>query len=254
MDVLSLLAAVVAVALFPGGAYAAVTAAAAAMGGQLPSSGGRARGVAAGGWTASSSAAAVLLLFAAALVPLPGAPAATLPLDSGAPSNLLAALLLAGAGFAVGTPAPWSRPRVLAAAAGVAPLLVLAGSAATLSFPVVVSLPGRELAAARALAAVALLAAAPVLSRALDPGTPRGTRGLGVAVPALVAAVLLAPPGWADVRAPVAAAMVVAGVGLYGVLLGVGGRLLGTRAASFGAVAASVAAIAAITLSALASH
>jgi hypothetical protein len=209
MDVLSLLAAIVAVALFPGGAYAAAVAGGALAGGRLPP--------ARVPWSSVSVAAAVLLLFAAALVPLPGSPAAVLPLQTGAAANLLGALLLLGGGLALGTPARWTRARLAAGVAALAPLLVLAASAATLDFPVVVALPGRELAAARALAAAALLLAIPVLGRLADAEVPRGLRALHLAVPALVAAVLLAPPGWSGLPAAVAAALVFGGVVIYAV-------------------------------------
>jgi hypothetical protein len=244
MDVLSLLAAVVAVALFPGGAYAAAVAGGAAAGSRLPPT----RAL----WSSTSLAAAALLFFAAALVPLPGAPSATLPLETGAPANLLATLLLLAGGLALGTPPTWSRVRVAAGIAAVAPLLVLAAAAATLDFPVVVSLPGRELAAARALAAATLLFAAPVVGRPGDPTLPRGLRALSLAVPALVAAVLLAPPGWSGLQATVAAAMVAAGMVLYGGLTGVLARLL--RGSIPLAVLATGTAIASIVLTTVASH
>ena len=244
MDVLSLLAAVVAVALFPGGAYAAAVAGGAAAGGRLV--------VARVPWSSSSLAAAALLLFAATLVPLPGAPSATLPLETGASANLLAALLLLGGGLALGTPTQWSRARIAAGIAALAPLLVLAAGAATLDFPVVVGLPGRQLAAARALAAVTLLLAAPVLGCPADPALPRGLRALHLAVPALVAAVLLAPPGWSGLPAAVTAAMVAAGVAVYAGLVGLVARILpGPIPLAMFATATSIASI---TLTAVASH
>lgn len=244
MDVLSLLAAVVAVALFPGGAYAVAVAGGAAAGGRLAP--------ARAPWSSSSLAAAALLLFAAALVPLPGSLSATLPLETGASANLLAALLLLGGGLALGTPAEWSRTRIAAGIAALAPLLVLAAGAATLDFPVVVGLPGRTLGAARALAAVTLLLAAPALGRPADPALPRGLRALTLAVPALVAAVLLAPPGWSGLPAAVAAAMVAAGVAVYAGLAGLVARILPSAVAL--ATFAAFTSVASITLTAVASH
>jgi hypothetical protein len=244
VDVLGLLGAVVAVALFPGGLYAAAVAAAALPGTRMPA--------AQEPWTGSAVAAAVLLLSAAALVPLPDSPVLALPPGSGAPANLLAAMALGGAGFALGMPPRWPRTRLVAAAAAALPLLVLAASAATLSFPVVVALPGRELAAARALAAVALLLAAPVLTRVYDHCLPRGLRALGLAVPALFGAVLLAPPGWSNLAAPAAAALVVGGTVLYGGLVGALAVSLRRGAIVVGAYGAAGAAIASIVLIALA--
>jgi hypothetical protein len=246
VDVLSLLAAVTAVALFPGGLYATAVALAATTGGRLPR--------ASEPWTAGHAAGAVLLVCGAALVPLPGSPALVLPLQTGAPTNLLGALLLVGAGVALTAPPGWPRLRLVPAVAAAMPLLVLAASAATLSFPVVVALPGRELAAARALAAAAILLAAPVLVRVGDHCIPLLLRGLGIAVPALVAAVLLAPPGWSNLPAAAAAAMVVAGVALYGALLGAVVRLLRRRALLGAGAASCAAAIASIVLTALASR
>jgi hypothetical protein len=179
---------------------------------------------------------------------------AALPPGTGAPANLLGALLLAGGGLALGMPARWTRVRLVAAAAAILPLLVLAASAATVSFPVVVGLPGRRLAAARALAAVALLLAAPVLGRAYDFCLPRGLRALALAVPALFAAVLLAPPGWSGVPAAAAAALVAAGSVLYGGLVGAIALSLRRRAVPGGAYAAGLAAIASMILTALATR
>jgi hypothetical protein len=130
------------------------------------------------------------------------------------------------------------------------PLLVLAAEAATLSFPTVVGLPGRSLAAARALAATALLLAAPLLGRPDDVAVPRALRALLLAVPALVAAVLLAPPGWSNLPAAVAAAMTLAGVALYAAVLGAIRRALRGHGMPL-AVAASAAAIASIVVTAL---
>jgi hypothetical protein len=246
VDVLGLLGAVVAVALFPGGIYAAAVAVAALPGTRMPA--------AEEPWTGNTVAAAILLLCAAALVPLPDSPVIALPPNNGAPANLLAAMVLGGAGFAVGMPPRWSRARLLAGIAAAVPLLVLAASAATLSFPVVVALPGRRLAAARALAAVALLLAAPVLTRVYDHCLPRGLRALGLAVPALFAAVLLAPPGWSNLAAPAAAAMVVGGTVLYGGLVGLLAVTLRRRAIRAAGSGAALAAIASIVLTALAAR
>ena len=246
MDTLSLFAAVVAVALFPGGVYVAAIAGGVAAGGRLP----RAQG---SPWSPVTVAATVLLLFAAALVPLPGSPAQVLPLNDGAPANLLAALLLLGGGIAAGTAPRWSRWRVAAGTAAAAPLLTLAAGAATLDFPVVVALPGREPAAARALAAAAILLATPVLGPPADTTVPRALRALLVAVPALVAAVLLAPPGWAGLPAAVAATLVFGGAVVYAGAAGLLVRLLPRRTMPF-ALLASMAAIASITLTLLATH
>jgi hypothetical protein len=247
VDALSLFAAVVAVVFFPGGVYACAAAGGAAWAARLP------RATARSGWTPTAVAAATLLLFAAALTPLPQSPAGVLPTPNGAPTNLLAALLLAGSGLALGTAPRWSRSRVAAAAAAAVPALVLAAQAATLSFPVVVGLPGPRLAAARALAATAILLAIPVLGDLDDGSTPRALRALHVAVPALFAAVLLAPPGWSNIPAAAAAAMTLAGIALYAAVLGGLRRVLSGRELPLAAAAMS-AAIAAIVVTVLASR
>jgi len=245
MDALGLFAAVVAVTLFPGGVYACAAAGGAVVAGGVRGAGSR--------WTPAALGAAALLIFAAALVPLPQSPATELPGPGGAPTNLLAALLLIGGGIALGTAPRWSRLRVSAAMAAVVPLLVLAAQAATLSFPVVVGLPGPRLAAARALAAGAILLAVPALGGLRDESVPRGLRALQVAVPALVAAVLLAPPGWSNIPAAAAAALSLAGIAVYaGVLRTVLWALRGHTAPL--AIASVPAAIASIVVTALASR
>lgn len=245
MDVLSLLAAIVAVAVFPGGFYLGAVAGGVVAGARLP----RARAP----WSSAALGAGALLVFAAALVPLPGSPAAVLPIDNGARANLLAVLLLLGAGLGVGTEPRWSRARIAAGLAPLAALVVLAAHAATLDVAVVVGLPGNTLGAAHALAAVTLLLAAPVLARPADPGAPRGLRALGLVVPALLAALLLAPPGWAGLPAAVAAAMLAGGtVGYAAVATAVVRVLRGAEPPL--ALLATLTAIASIVLAAIASR
>lgn len=246
MDTVGLFAAVVAVALFPGGLYACAAAGGAAWAARL-------RPADARGWTPAALSAAALLLFAAALVPLPQSPAVELPGGGGAPSNLLAVLLLLGAAIALGSDPGWPRLRIAAAAAAAVPPLVLAAQAATLSFPVVVGLPGPRLAAGRALAATALLLAAPVLVRAGDPAAPRPLRALLLTVPALLAAVLLAPPGWSGIPAAAAAGLALAGVPLYAAIA-IGLRRVTRHHDLPATTAACAAAIAAIVVIALVSR
>ncbi len=246
MDTLSLFAAVVAMTLFPGGVYACAVAGGAGWAARL-------RGTAHQGWTPAALAAAALLLLAAPLVPLPDAPAVELPAGGGAAVNLLGAMLLLGAAVALGTAAEWPRTRIAAAAAAAAPLLVLCAQAATLSFTVIAGLPGAGLAAGRALAAVALLLAVPVLARIEDARTPRPLRALLVAVPALVAAPLLAPPGWSNIPGAAAAALTVAGVALYAAVVAALRRLAREHDAPF-AAASILAAIGAIVVTVLASR
>src|SRR5258708_1563500 len=157
MDVLSLLAAIVALTVFPGGFYLAAVAGGVAVSARLPA----ARAL----WSPAALAAVALLVFAAALVPLPGAPSAVLPIDSGAPANLLAILLLLGSGLALGTAPRWSRARAAAGLAALAPLLVLAAHAATLDVSVATGLPGPGLPVAPAQSAATPLPAPPLPGR-----------------------------------------------------------------------------------------
>jgi hypothetical protein len=95
-------------------------------------------------------------VLAAALLPLPGSPAISLPGRSGPTPNLLGMLVLLAAAVALTGPPRWSRRRLLLAAVATVPALVLAASAATFSLPVIVGLPGNRLALARDLAALVL--------------------------------------------------------------------------------------------------
>jgi len=249
MDALGLFAAVVAVTLFPGGLFACAAAGGAALAAGF---GGRRRPVD-NGWTPAAFAAAALLLFAAALVPLPQSPALELPAPGDAPTNVLAVVLLAGGGVALGTVPRWPRSRIAAALAACVPLLVVAAQAATLAFPVVVGLPGPRLTAGRALAAAAILLAVPGLAEPDEATVPVLLRALLLAVPAMVATVLLAPPGWSGLPAAAAAALTLVGVALYGGVVRVALRALHGKTLHLSGVACA-AAIAAIVLTVLASR
>jgi hypothetical protein len=154
VDPVTLLAAVVALVAFPGGAYTL------AAGGLAM----RATGPPAlrpSPWTAAHLTGCVLLLTAAALIPLPGAPTAVLPSD-GAPANLTAAVLLAGAGV-VCTIGGGGALRLLAAVTAATPLLALAVAASSLSLDSVTALSGARFGAARWLAAGVVVVLAPLL-------------------------------------------------------------------------------------------
>ena len=230
MDVLGLLAALVAVIGFPGGAYTVAAAGVAARLGRMPPSHVR--------WPAPAYAATVLVVAACALLPLPGSPALHLPSGSGAPANLLGIQLLLGAAIVLVASPQWTWPRLLAAAAVAVPPLVLAAASATFDVTVLVGLPGRAVGAARLLAALALLLGAPHLAQPGDLAVPRTARALLLAAAGLLATALVLPGA-----GPGLPGVVIAGVGL-GVAAGLGlaASTLGPRVVS--APAAGLAALA----------
>jgi hypothetical protein len=206
MDALALLSAAVAVLLYPGGAY--VVGAGLLAGGR--SAAGRAR------WTAPAAGGAACALLAAALLPLPGSPAISLPGRSGPTPNLLGMLVLLAAAVALTSPPRWSRRRLLLAAVATVPALVLAASAATFSLPVIVGLPGNRLVLARDLAAAAVLLAAPLLVPD-DPGsTPPPARALVLGVVVLAGMSLWVASALPRLPGVGAAAVVLAAVAVHG--------------------------------------
>ena len=210
MDTLALLSAAVAVLLYPGGAYLA---------GAGLLAGGRAV-VAPARWTAPAVAAMACAWFAAALLPLPGSPATSLPGGSGPTANLLGILLLLAAAVALAGPQRWSPGRLLLAAAVAVPALVLAAAAATFSLPVIVGLPGGRLGLARDLAGGAILVAAPLLlpdEPATGPAAVRTpARVFVLAVVVLAGMSLWVPAALPRLPGAGAAAVVLAAVALHG--------------------------------------
>src|SRR5207302_1641888 len=89
----------------------------------------------AGGWP--PVAAAACAVFAAALLPLPGSPATSLPGRTGPTANLLGMLLLLAAAVVLTGPPRWPARRLVLAGAATLPALVLAAAAATFSLPVI---------------------------------------------------------------------------------------------------------------------
>jgi hypothetical protein len=129
MDPLGLLLEVVALAVYPGGLFLAalawITFRGAGLARDAPLD---IRGL----------AAVVAAVVAAAMAPLPGTPAASLPPDGGATPNLIAAVLLIVVAGALVAPEPWSRRRrVLVAFGGIA--IVLRSGVAGVARAVVVA-------------------------------------------------------------------------------------------------------------------
>jgi hypothetical protein len=206
MDPLGLLAAVVAVLVYPGGTYLAAAALLAA---------GRSA-LAPARWTAPAAAGAACAALAAALLPLPGSPAVGLPDRSGPAPSLVPLLVLLGAAVALTGPAHWTRQRVALAMATTLPGLTLAASAATFSLPVIVALAGTGAAAARDLAAAALLLAAPHLLPEGAGEPPALARALVLGVLVLAGMSLWLPAALPDLPGAVVAALLLAAVAAHG--------------------------------------
>ena len=101
MDPVGVLAAAVALAVYPGGLFLGLAAAAVAS----PAQRWRPRG-----WTPTAVAGIVGAGLAAALLPLAGAPATALPGSGGeAQTNLLAVELLLAAAVVIAVPGSWTR-------------------------------------------------------------------------------------------------------------------------------------------------
>jgi hypothetical protein len=240
MDALALLSAAVAVLLYPGGAYLA--GAALLAGGRAAASPAR--------WTAPAAAGVVCAGLAAALLPLPGSPAISLPGRSGPAPNLLGMLVLLAAAVALTGPVRWSPPRLLVAAAAAVPALALAAAAATFSLPVIVGLPGTRLALARDLAAVAVLLAAPLLLPDEPGASPPPARALVLGVVVLAGMSLWVPAALPRLPGAAAALVVLAAVALHGRLA----PGLGRHAARQATAVAAAAALAAVVLGAVAAR
>jgi hypothetical protein len=236
MDTLALLSAVVAVLLYPGGAYLAGAAVLACGRAAVPVR-----------WTAPGAAGVVCAGLAAALLPLPGSPAISLPGRSGPSPNLLGMLVLLAAAVALTGPVRWSRPRLLVAVAATVPALALAAAAATFSLPVIVGLPGTRLAIARDLAAVAVLLAAPLLLPDEPGASPPPARALVLGVVVLAGMSLWAPAALPNLPGAAAALVVLAAVAAHGRLA----PALGRRAARQVSAVAAAAAVAAVVLGAV---
>jgi hypothetical protein len=210
VDPLGLLLEVVALAVYPGGLFLAVMAWIASRGAGLP------RGAP---LDPRGCAAIAIAVVAAAMAPLPGTPAASLPPPGGATPNLVAAVLLMVAAGALVAPAPWSlRRRLLIAFGGIA--LVLLGLVATsFSTTDISGSPGRLDDAARILAVAAVLVAMPILVK------PQLATGSSVARATVVAASLevvlaiIIPPAQQWPVAPLWVVGLVAAVTVYALLL-----------------------------------
>ncbi len=210
MDPLGLLLEVVALAVYPGGLFLAVMAWITSRGAGLP------RGAP---LDPRGCAAIAIAVVAAAMAPLPGTPAASLPPQGGATPNLVAAVLLVVAAGALVAPAPWSlRRRALIAFGGIA-LVLLGLVAASFSTTDISGLPGRMDDAARILAVVGVLVALPMVVKPQREGGSAAARAAVVAASLEVVLAIVIPPAQQWPVAPLWVVGLVAVTAAYAVLL-----------------------------------
>jgi hypothetical protein len=213
MDPLGLLLEIVALAVYPGGVFLAVMAWITYRGAGI----GRGARLDVRALAAIAAADA-----AAAMAPLPGTPAASLPPPGGATPNLVAAVLLLAVAGSLVAPQPWSRRRlVLAAFAGIS--IVLLGLVATsFSSTDIAAAAGRAGATARVLTVIAVLLALPVVVKPQGSGPPAVARATVVAATVEVVLAVAVPPAQQWPVAPLWVVGLVAAVVVYGLLLRLG--------------------------------
>ncbi len=237
MDPLGLLLEIVGLAVYPGGLFLAAMAWVTFRGAGLP------RGTA---LDARGLAAIAAASVAAAMAPLPGTPAASLPPPGGATPNLAAATLLVVVAGSLVAPGPWSlRRRALVAFGGVA--LVLLGLIATsFSSTDISGAPGGAALAARILAVIGVLVALPLV---LQPHSEMGSVAARAAVVAATLEVMLAlliPPAQGWPVAPLWVLGLIAVVAVYALVLRLGCAVAQGEHASVVAVAALCSAAASV--------
>jgi len=204
VDPIGVLAAVLAIGVYPGGLFLALAAV-------LHRWTARHRRAVIGPPPSITPAAAVAVVgatVAAGMLPLTGSPALRLPPPGGVAGNLVAVGVLLAVSVDLG--AGSIRASVLAAAAAV-PVLGLAAAAGTVSVMVIAAVPDAAGLLARAIAAVLL-----VLAGASTGAT--WTASAVAAALALAASALVVPAALGDVPAPVAALACLAVVAASGVL------------------------------------
>jgi hypothetical protein len=210
MDPLGLLLEIVALAAYPGGLFLAVLAWMTHRGAALP------RETAPDGRGLAAIAMAVV---AAAMAPLPGTPAASLPPPGGATPNLAASILLIAAACSLVAPRPWSlRRRVLVAFGGAA--LVLLGLIATsFSSTDISGSPGGLENAARILTIAGVLIALPLVVQPHSPGGWTAARATVVVATLEVVLAVVIPPGMTWPAAPLWVLGLAVAVVAYSVVL-----------------------------------
>jgi hypothetical protein len=210
MDPLGLLLEIVALAIYPGGIFLAAMAWITWRGAGLP------RGDALDMRGLAAIGAAIV---AAAMAPLPGTPAASLPPPGGATPNLVAAVLLVVVAGSLVAPDPWSRRRCVLVALGGISLVLLGLLAASFSSTDISAASGSISDATRILAVAGLLVALPIV---VQPQAPRGSvaaRAMVVAASLVVVLGIVIPPGQLWPLAPLWVVGLVASVAVYALLL-----------------------------------
>jgi hypothetical protein len=243
MDPLGLLLEVVALAVYPGGLFLAalawITYRGAGLDRHTPLD---VRGL----------AAIATAVVAAAMAPLPGTPAASLPPDGGATPNLIAAVLLVAVAGALVAQEPWSRRRRVLVAFGGISLVLLGLVATSFSSTDIAAATGGAAAAARILTVVAVLVALPIVVKPQSPGVSAVARATAVAASLVVVLAIVIPPGQQWPLGPIWVLGVVAVAAVYALLLRVGRAMTQGESAPvvvvawLCSVAASVAAVVAV--------
>lgn len=210
MDPLGLLLEVVALAAYPGGLFLAVMAWLTYRGaGMERSTSLDARGL----------AAIAIAAVAAAMAPLPGTPAASLPPPGGATANLVAAVLLIVVSGSLVAPQPWSRRRLVLVVFGGTALVLLGLVATSFSSTDISGAAGRANAAVRILAVIAVLLALPAVIKPQEASGSVAARATVVAATLEVMLAILIPPAQQWPFAPVWVLGLVATVVVYALLL-----------------------------------
>jgi hypothetical protein len=213
VDPLGLLLEIVAIAVYPGGAFLAVLTWLTCRVGGLP------RGA---GLDARGLVAIVAATLATAMSPVPGAPAASLPPPGGATPNLIAAVLLLFVAGSLAAPQPWSMRRVAAVGFGGLPLVLLGLSAASFSIATIAGAGGDATAVARILAIVSVLVALPLVLQPQLATGPVIARAAVVAATLVVVLSTVVPPALQWPAGGLAVAALVAAVAVYALLLRLG--------------------------------
>lgn len=231
MNPLAVLSAVVALAIFPGSAYAGLAAALVAVAGRIPAGLRPAQ--------LDELMAAVGVSAACGLLAFPGSPLYALPTGV----SLVVIVTALAAGIAWGTAERWPWQRLVAAAAAVAPLLGLASVAMTLDLRTIAA-AGGSVGAARPWAVAAILVALPALVRPFDPHTSRLGRAALVAGIGLACFSLAGFAPLAGFSTPAVAGFGALAVGAYAGLIAVCRRLLVIAGPAWGLLALVPSAIA----------
>jgi hypothetical protein len=239
MDPLGLLLEIVAITVYPGGAFLAVLTWLTRRVGGMPA------GTTLDGRGLMAIVAATL---AAAMSAVPGAPAASLPPSGGATPNLIAALLLLFVAGALVAPHPWSMRRVAALGFGGLPLMLLGLAAASFSIAAVAGAGGDDAAVARILAVAAALIAMPLV---VQPHLPAGSVMARATVVAATLEVLLSTlisPSLPSPEPAIAVAALVVAVALYALILRAGRAATRVEHLSLVGIAAACSAAATVAV------